>query len=374
MGIVGSIPGVSALDHPAPVQASTVDVDTILSDLVRLLDERYQLDQLLLALKAGSVDLSLLASQGEYYRDLNESLVQRIVSLENLLAENERTMAVLNEALAAAATALDDSAALLDQTGQALDHAEWALDEAEADRIALSLALNNTSIELIDTQAYLDLLREELALAQQQAALLDGSGYLQGWSLDTSRFGTVIRKDLSGALVRMGTWRISGADAAQTDRNQFFSRLELPLAQDRRPLLYSFKARAGGDGWVGLGLHFYVEDVVKPRGYGEGKSLLVWFTRDRAVRGDDATYLQLYRSDDDIVMARMFDAELADSIDDWRYIDIVYDPVAEYVAVAVDGILRVAYKTFFDRQGGVSIALRTLGAGVEFADFRVLSQ
>jgi len=167
----------------------------------------------------------------------------------------------------------------------------------------------------------------------------------------------------------MGSWKISGATATQADASQYFSRLELPLPQGEATTLYRFKARSTGSGWVGLGLHLYVEDVQKTRGYGEGKSLLVWFTRDRSGRGDDATYLQLYRSDDDVVMERMFDAELSDGIDAWRLVEIVYDPRAEYIAVSVDGTLRVVYKTFFGRDSGATVSLRTLGGGASFSDF-----
>jgi hypothetical protein len=134
-------------------------------------------------------------------------------------------------------------------------------------------------------------------------------------------------------------------------------------------MLYRFKARSTGKGWIGLGLHLYVEDVLKKRGYGEGKSLLVWFTRDRDARGDDATYLQLYRSDNDVVMERMFDAELQDGVEAWRLVEVVYDPGAEYIAVSVDGVLRIVYKTFFGRDAGATAALRTLGGGVSFSEF-----
>lgn len=194
-------------------------------------------------------------------------------------------------------------------------------------------------------------------------------GYLSGWKLDTSRFTKKLRDGFDGSSARMGSWKIAGATASQSDASQYFSRLELPLAQGKAPMLYRFKARSTGKGWIGLGLHLYVEDVLKKRGYGEGKSLLVWFTRDRDSRGDDATYLQLYRSDDDVVMERMFDAELQDGIDAWRLVEVVYDPGAEYIAVSVDGVLRIVYKTFFGRNAGATAALRTLGGGVSFSEF-----
>lgn len=167
----------------------------------------------------------------------------------------------------------------------------------------------------------------------------------------------------------MGSWKITGQTAAQTDASQYFSRLEMPLAQGKSATLYRFKARSTGKGWIGLGLHIFVEDNKKKRGYGEGKSLLVWFTRDKSTRGDDATYLQLFRSDTDVVMERMFDAELQDGLAAWRLVEIVYDPVADYIAVSVDGVLRAVYKTFFGRDAGATVSLRTLGGGGAFQDF-----
>jgi len=84
--------------------------------------------------------------------------------------------------------------------------------------------------------------------------------------------------------------------------------------------------------------------------------------------------VQLYRSDNDVVMERMFDAELADGIDVWRYVEIVYDPGAEYIAVSVDGTLRIVYKTFFGRDAGATVSLRTLGGGASFSDFSAWSE
>lgn len=198
--------------------------------------------------------------------------------------------------------------------------------------------------------------------------------YLAGWRLDTSKFTKKLRDGFDGSSARLGSWSISGATASQSDASQYFSRLEMPLAQGKLTTLYRFRVRSTGKGWVGLGLHLFVDNVKKKHGYGEGKSLLVWFTRDKAARGDDATYVQLYRSDDDVVMERMFDAELADGLDSWRFVEIVYDPGAEYIAVSVDGSLRIVYRTFFGRDSGATVSLRTLGGGAAFSDFSAWSE
>ncbi|MGD9941394.1 MAG: hypothetical protein AB7T74_16490 [Clostridia bacterium] len=397
--------------------------DALLAEIQSLLQERKVLTDEISGLKEQNDLLAAKAEETDYYKGLSESMALKIADLEAQLAETELALAESTDALLLAEAGL----AAYDETVQELES---------------SLEVSETSLK--DTRAYLDILRDELAKAQEEAspahttgdapvddrigalaaerdaalaarsqaeaarkaaeaartaaelsraateaALAEaletgivvvapgvasdgaGNGYLSGWSLDTSRFTTVIRSDFSDSAARMGSWVIQGAGARQTDASQYFSRLELPLAQDGKPLLYHFKARATGKGWVGLGLHFFVEDVVKRRGYGEGKSLLIWFTRDQAARGVDTTYLQLYRSDNDVVMERMFDAAIDDNIVVWRNVDIVYDPVAEYVAVSVDGVLRIVYKTFFGRTSGATMALRTLGGGVEFADFSV---
>jgi hypothetical protein len=397
--------------------------DALLAEILSLMEERKVLNDEISGLKEQNELLAAKAEETDYYKGLSESMALRIADLEAQLAETELALAESTDALLLAEAGLE----AYDETVQELES---------------SLEVSETSLK--DTRAYLDILRDELAKAQEEAsparttgdvpaddrigalaaerdaalaarsqaeaarkaaeaarnaaelsraateaALAEaletgivvaapgnassgaGNGYLSGWSLDTTRFTKVLRSDLMDSSARMGTWVVQGAGARQTDASQYFSRLELPLAQDGKPLLYHFKARATGKGWVGLGLHFFVEDVVKRRGYGEGKSLLIWFTRDQAARGVDTTYLQLYRSDNDVVMERMFDAAIDTNIVLWRTVDIVYDPVAEYVAVSVDGVLRIVYKTFFGRTSGATMALRTLGGGVEFADFSV---
>ena len=73
-------------------------------------------------------------------------------------------------------------------------------------------------------------------------------------------------------------------------------------------------------------------------------------------------------------MERMFDAELADGLDSWKGVEIIYDPLAEYIAVSVDGTLRIVYKTFFGREAGATVSLRTLGGGASFSDFSVWTE
>lgn len=339
--------------------------------------------------------------------ELDASIVElnaRVESLESSLAEAEAELADAKLALADA-DAVDQPEAVetvepvvttgTDETVAAL---EKRVAELSAERDA-AIATRDAAIATRDASDTMRLATERLleeTRAELERALADAKeagsivsapvpapaatagtgagGYLSGWAIDSSRFTKALRSGFDGSASRLGAWRISGETASQSDPKQYFSRLEMPLAQGKAATLYRFKARSTGDGWVGVGLHLYVEDVKKRRGYGEGRSLLVWFTRDRAARGDDATYLQLYRSDDDVVMERMFDAELSDGIERWRSVEVLYDPSAEFIAVSVDGVLRVVYKTFFGRDSGATVSLRTLGAGGSFSDFSAWSE
>ncbi|GAB1457052.1 hypothetical protein MASR2M48_23600 [Spirochaetota bacterium] len=328
------------------------EAETILmAEIARLLAERDSLNEEIIVLRAENMALGTQVADLEYYKNRSEELESEIARLEAELVEKET-------ALAAADTRLAEVEERLSEEGARLASSDKARFAAEA--------------SLADAQAALE-------AAMATGAVVSGTsstsgGYLSGWALDTSRFTTRLRDGFDGSVSRMGSWRIKGATASQTDASQYFSRLELPLARGKATTLYRFNTRSSGSGWVGIGLHLYVENVKKKYGYGEGKSLLVWFTRDRAARGDDATYLQLYRSDDDVVMERMFDAELADGLEVSRLVELVYDPLAEYIAISVDGVLRIVYKTFFGRDSGATVSLRTLGGGGSFSDFSVWSE
>ncbi|AHC16605.1 hypothetical protein [Salinispira pacifica] len=180
-----------------------------------------------------------------------------------------------------------------------------------------------------------------------------------------------VQEGFSIASTQIGSWEQSGSAIRQTDPGEFFAKLELPLAQDSRPTLYSFDARSRQAGWVGFGVHIFASGVEK-RGYGYGESLLLWFTRDRDTYGNDQTYMELYRSSDDINMARVLSAAIPESLGEWLNIELLYQPDDEYITVAVNGEEKLRYKTWFGIESGVDMALRTLNAG-EFRNLQVLS-
>lgn len=170
---------------------------------------------------------------------------------------------------------------------------------------------------------------------------------------------------------QLGFWHVGDKSAAQLEKSMLFGKLLLPVTQDDEPVLYSFKARSTDpeNEWVGLGLHIFVDNVEK-RGYGLGDSLLVWLTRDQEVYKNNYTYLQLYRSDDDVHMDRVMDAVIPEPITEFIRIEVLYQPVLQYITILVDGEEKLRYKTWFGIDEGVQVALRSLGTA-EFSNLLV---
>ncbi len=183
------------------------------------------------------------------------------------------------------------------------------------------------------------------------------------------RMTRVLASGFSSAYAQLGSWNINRNTARQTSPDEYFAKLMVPAVQEELPTLYSFSVRSNGSGWVGAGLHFFVSDSDK-KGYGLGTSLLLWLTRDPEAYKDEYTYLQLYRSDDDIHMGRVFDAKIEERLDKYIDVEIYYQPVEEYITVAVNGEEKARYKTWFAIDSGVEIALRTLGTA-DFKNFQV---
>jgi len=323
------------------------------------------------------------------------------VAAEAAMAEAEASVVEADEAAGAGNAEADTAWAEADASRRQADAAseEAAAARGEADAARGEAADADARAEAVQAEAerFRTLARELEAKAEASAAEAEAlkvkvaalerriaeleasreakAATLSSWGglrLDPAAYPEILRKGFDGASkARMGTWAIKDGVAAQTDAAQYFSRLTFPLLQSSKPTLYSFDVKAGPKGWVGAGIHFFAEGVKKPKGYGEGRSLLVWLTRDAKMRGDYETYLQIYRSDDDVNMERVLDAEIEEGVASWNRLDILYEPGAEFVVIAVNGSVRAAYRTFFGIGTGVTVSLRTLGAGVSFRNFEI---
>ncbi|TVQ22797.1 MAG: hypothetical protein EA382_11390 [Spirochaetaceae bacterium] len=264
---------------------------------------------------------------------------------------------------ALAATRADATRADATREDATREDAQDAVARAEqADRLARIVA------ELADLEAEMAELRaEKQTLEQRVLSEILNNGLVQLMRAQLTR-QTVA--GFTSFKADTGAWTVTPARATQTDRSAFFAKLSRTLPQAEHPTLYSFTARSLDDGWVGLGLHLFVDDVRLRRGYGMGSGLLVWITRDPRARRTQDSFLELYRSDDDVAMGRVLDAAIPEAVGDSLRIDVLYEPHSQYITIAINGEDKVRYRTWFGIDSGMEIALRSLGRA-EFTDFSV---
>ncbi len=174
----------------------------------------------------------------------------------------------------------------------------------------------------------------------------------------------------STAIPVVGRWRLSEETARQYDGKSLFAKLVVPLFQAAKPVRYSFSARSDGSGWVGFGLHIFVDQPAARWSYGSGKSLLVWFTSDPESYGDERTRLQLYRSENDIDMRLLRETIVPESIFKTNTVSIDMDPKMGTLIVLVNGKERLRCSGFKDIADGASMVFRALDRAT-FQSFRV---
>lgn len=242
---------------------------------------------------------------------------------------------------------------------------------AAVERAEQAARLAELRAQVADLLAQNELLRDEQrGLEQRILNEILSNGFVR---MMEERLTRSIATGFSGATPDSGSWELSGGVAFQADEDAFFAKLAMPVEQERETVLYSFTVRTLDEGWVGAGLHLFVSDVERRRGYGMGSSLLVWFTRDPDVRRTTTTYLQLYKSDDDVNMERVLDAAIPEPLDETLRVDVLYEPQNQYITIAVNGVDRVRYRTWFGVETGVELAFRSLGRA-EFQEFLVRTQ
>jgi hypothetical protein len=236
--------------------------------------------------------------------------------------------------------------------------------EAKSERIeSLEEDLESARDEIVR----LEILREKT----ETAAAEDASPEEPSRDILNYDFTRTLLTGFTQSVPQIGSWTVEGDTAVQTDPEQYFAKLLLPIEQRTQPTLYSYETRSTGSGWVGTGLHIFVTDTTGKKGYGLGNSLLVWLTRDPEYYGTDDTRLQLYRSDGAVQMEMVLDAVIEEPISGYLDMDIIYDPITEYISVSVDGTEKIRYKTWFGIDSGLEIALRSLGDGARFRNLSV---
>jgi hypothetical protein len=176
----------------------------------------------------------------------------------------------------------------------------------------------------------------------------------------------------SGGKALTGNWTATANSAKQVDTKQLYAKYSIPVSQDQAQTLFSFNAKLSGEGWVGYGLHFFASGDKRSDTYGFGKSFLVWLTRDPFYYRSERTYLQLYRSFDDVTMIQVASVSISESIFSSLKVDVYYDRSKNVIAAYVNGDKKLEFKEVDSAiWNGSKIALRTLGGEVEFSNFAV---
>ena len=280
-------------------------------------------------------------------------------------------------ALERAAAEIDESLQQIDQAIQRLgstvsaNHREL-LGEIEDAQSALATRLEGVSDG--DTEGRIDELQRRVADLQERQELVReellrevaGGSYVTLLSEDLTRS---VLQGFDGGEGQIGSWALNEGTLRQLDPNQYFAKYLIDVPQTAQRTLYRFSTRSLDDGWVGVGLHIFVSSVDK-RGYGLGDSLLIWFTRDPSVYGSNNTFLQVYRSSDDVNMGRVAGAMISEPIAESLQASVLYEPETGYLTIAVNGEDKIRYRAWFDINRGVQIAFRSLGRAL-FNDFSV---
>ncbi|MFW5843984.1 MAG: hypothetical protein ACOCW6_08660 [Spirochaetota bacterium] len=382
-GTIVPVPGTFAESDPTLYNSGRGDpLLELILDLAGLRAAEQELAELRAeheALAAGQVGLAMERDRLEKEREILRERVRRL-DLEN--QQLQRELEALETATRPEAPTTDGSAP--PETGGLVPApAPEGFEVLTAEIARLADEIRTLRIGLAETPAPVtspEDVEEEIARLRRENDRLRrqvmDAGY-EAFAVDrTAGFVRLARDQLTEPLLsgfssggpQIGDWDITLTGAVQRDSDQFFAKMTIPLEDVTGPTLYEFAARTLDPGWVGLGMHIEVSNV-ELRGYGLGKSMLIWFTRDRDAYGHELTHLQIYRSDDDVNMERVADAVIPEVLSEFRQIGILYEPTTRYITISVDGVDRLRSSTWFDIDSGASIALRSLGA----AEFRNLS-
>jgi hypothetical protein len=182
-----------------------------------------------------------------------------------------------------------------------------------------------------------------------------------------------LAQDFTGGQASRGKWELGPDKALQSDAEEFFAKLLIPMPGAGRTMAYSFQARSLGKGWVGFGVHLLASMADTHTGYGEGESWLVWFTRDPVHFKDSPTRAQVYRSRDAVDMSLVAEAPVRINIASPNAFEIRVDPATGTIQVLVNGEAALDLAGLDLPEGGDCLVLRSLDRA-EFVDFRAVAR
>ena len=205
--------------------------------------------------------------------------------------------------------------------------------------------------------------------AQLQTAAVQPTGLVEA-ALQVTR--PVVSGWAGGSGV-LGSWTLAGTTLRQTSASQFYAKYVLPVQQNANELVYTFRGTGSATGWSGYGLHFLASGSRNGTLYGYGSSYLVWVTRDPGNTQSDQTYVQLYRSYDDVKMVQIASKAITGPIDRALDVAVYVNRATGIIGVGVGQQLVLDYRDPAIVRTGSQVAARTLGTAT-ISDLNVTSR
>lgn len=201
--------------------------------------------------------------------------------------------------------------------------------------------------------------RRIASLERQQPAAASGAMTPLQMAAQVDR---TVKSGFSGGESVTGSWRASGSTLTQTDSGQLYAKYVVPVRQNASELVYQFSGNTTSSGWSGFGLHFLGSQTTLGQGYGYGSSYLVWVTKDPARTQTDQTFIQLYKSYDDVrmiqVASKAIDVPISRSVDVGVYVNRSQNTI--YIGVNNEPVIEFTDANMY--RSGTAVAARALGS------------
>ncbi|MFW5786358.1 MAG: hypothetical protein ACOCYC_03865 [bacterium] len=183
----------------------------------------------------------------------------------------------------------------------------------------------------------------------------------------------LVHSGFEGQSTSFGRWQSPERSMEQTDSEARFAKVIYPVEQDGSAFTYAVEASAPDSGWVGYGVHFLADGFNSARGYGLGRSYLLWVTRDPEHNQTDRGFVQLYQSFNDVHMIEVASAILPVSSFNELRATVHADTVSNEIEVYLDGQYAFTFPAADLADGAEAVALRALGP-VTFTELSVRSR
>lgn len=220
--------------------------------------------------------------------------------------------------------------------------------------------------------------REQLGDARSQVSSLEerlrSAGGGPGDALaPAANVRRTVKRGFGGGSAVAGAWSTTGSRLSQTSAGEFYAKYVVPVRQNANELVYTFEGSGASRGWSGYGLHFLASGSEAGNLYGYGSSYLVWITRDPSHTQSDSTFVQLYRSFDDVHMVQLANRAIPRSIDRPFEVTVYVNRSRGTIVLGVDDEPVLAFEDAELIRSGSAVAARSLGAAT-ITDLEVRSR